>query len=1001
MKGLIFIVAFTLALMLLPVSARSETDWWNVSWGNRYQIWLNNSDTIDYPNWTVWFDVAGTLCENSDSLRIVYDNTTVIPFEWENSTKKKLYFIVNNTLVSAGENNSDYFLYCNNSGASDISDTIFTFRDNFETDTGNWAEWIWGICSRGQTGQVHSGTWSINATADQQCSYMNQSADGSARGAGKSSFFFYDDASDTSVTGGPFQSRDKDTSHMVGIDIRTSNNALNYSLHMYDGSSETWSNSTVARTTGWHKGEGITNASGTEFYVDDQLIGYDTTHDATENERLIIYFYGINGYVDDFFFDDDIYYEIYVNGVDTGLGELESLYGGNPPQPEITTPTNTTYWTANNQAFTFKTIDYDGSQFNISALLDGSVIYSNSSYYNNTDITVYENVSGGYHNFTVMANDSGEVNYTSVFFTTAEFQVLTPVYDSTSYETDDKNFSVTIRYNPDLITSVLSQLTYDSEIEGNNTYQESNATHFVNTNELSIPLQLTNNTNKTFSIKNFIIYSNTTVFGPATSDYNQTVYFAYYISSMATDKDNYIELENVTVTTNIADKVNVSTLTTWVEFNGTNYTSTYQSGSDPEIYQRIVTIPNLSVANYTYAVIPYLNVSFNGDYFVRTGTGKNISGWQINLNNCSDGVATLIFRMFDEENQSAMNGQFEIALEAWYENASRDFAIEYDANHSHYICLYPAWATFYANATIQYYLDDYPDRNYFLTNAELTNTTAEIQLYMLNDSVENTEVITVTVKDSVGNTIDDVVVRYQRYYIGQDKYETVAMTKSDYIGIGSTFLKMTTVWYKYTLLKNGVVLRVIDPSILTTTDLVLTTSPTTITTSIDVTTGISHSCEYDDATQFLVCEVDDPTGTYAHYCLDVDEVGILNLTDYNETCIYTTSGTLMINLSEFEAYNGTAKYTLSVFSGSDEYILESSYVEFYGSSPYGQFGIFLTILIFSTICMMGIRYPELSIILGLAGVIASVALNFITMTMTAIGSIIFVGIILIYRVKKT
>jgi len=114
--------------------------WWNGSWSSRYQITINNTDSITHTNEIILLDITGTDCEtDTNSTRIVYKNTTEVDFEWYNADKKKLYFI-NNDSVSASSSDTNFALYCNNSGASDGSTSLFLVADDFEDGTtGSWA----------------------------------------------------------------------------------------------------------------------------------------------------------------------------------------------------------------------------------------------------------------------------------------------------------------------------------------------------------------------------------------------------------------------------------------------------------------------------------------------------------------------------------------------------------------------------------------------------------------------------------------------------------------------------------------------------------------------------------------------------------------------------------------------------------------------------------------------------------------------------------------------
>lgn len=212
--------------------------------------------------------------------------------------------------------------------------------------------------------------------------------------------------------------------------------------------------------------------------------------------------------------------EIYNNG-SLSLGPIEE----ESTVVTIHNPLNSSYWTANDTLVKFRAVSENNATFNISAVLDGSIIYTNSSYINNTNISFYYNLSGGYHNLTVNATDTSYNTSSSRFFTINEYEIQSNdiTSDTNVFEGDNHRFTIPIRYNPDLIASSISTLFWNGTNKGNTTSNGDNGTHFSNMKAITIG-NATYNDSITFLFQNYITYDNGTVRIANSSAVAQTVY---------------------------------------------------------------------------------------------------------------------------------------------------------------------------------------------------------------------------------------------------------------------------------------------------------------------------------------------------------------------------------------------------------------------------------------------------------------------------------------------
>jgi len=203
--------------------------------------------------------------------------------------------------------------------------------------------------------------------------------------------------------------------------------------------------------------------------------------------------------------------------------------GGNqPPSITIYLPANTTYWYANNFQFSFKATDDNSTTFQLKAFLDSNLVYDNSSYQNNTEITLSQNLNQvKQYNFTVWANDTkGATSSLTVIFTIKDFEIQQIVFNSIVYETTTQSFTETIRVNFDLVSNITADLFWNSTDKGSCS-QSMNSTHIILSQAIDIPLIQTNNTAINFFFRNYITYTNTSSSTVDSASNSQNVLFGY------------------------------------------------------------------------------------------------------------------------------------------------------------------------------------------------------------------------------------------------------------------------------------------------------------------------------------------------------------------------------------------------------------------------------------------------------------------------------------------
>lgn len=394
---------------------------------------------------------------------------------------------------------------------------------------------------------------------------------------------------------------------------------------------------------------------------------------------------------------------------------------------------------------------------------------------------------------------------------------------------------------------------------------------------------------------------------------------------------------------------------------------------------------------HTSATDPTLTLSGEVEFEEPSGT----------LHDCSVAGYPVALR-FDMKNETELedvSASFETTITT---NESANYSFVFSPATSHSICIYPETINnLTANATIEYYADDYRRRTYYLYNAVITNVTQNISLYLITEGEGNR--ITFTIKDAEGNLEEDVYVKVQRYYVGNNSYRTVTIGKSDYIGQFITYLEMYDVWYKFILEQHGSVVQVINPMRISATDMTLMIEAVGVMEWFKYTDKISYNCYYNNVTENLVCSATDTSGHMSMFCLNITEIAPQNQTVICTTCDTSSSVTLSCNIGN--ATGRIIHYSLMAKTNFNpiDWVLVFSGLLQYGmivSTVFGLSGVFMSFLVIGSITFTGLWRPDVAIVLTITSVILMSIFNLIALEWGVLMSIVTLGGIIIYVLRS-
>jgi len=685
-----------------------------------------------------------------------------------------------------------------------------------------------------------------------------------------------------------------------------------------------------------------------------------------------------------------------------------------PPTITIYSPQNQTYFYSNNFIFNFSASDDRSTTFWVKAYLDDNLIYENTSYKNDTLVVLKLNLTQvKSYNLTVWANDTqGATSSLMIIFTIKDFEISSVEYEQYPYETKDYNYSITFRYNPDLVSNITSRLNYNNQylVDANITFK--NSTHIKNTATFTLPLIQQNNTQVSFKFVNVIYYTNNDFKTVESNIYNQNITFAYWIDSISSDRNDYIEFEDATINVYVKDKVGRASLSATITFI---YNSTYNVSRDLLTYS---TYSDLKIFNYTFDTLESfadnetrsyfanLTVSFQGNSRVMNSPVQQLKVYRIILTNCSIYTTkALTFYVKDEETDKPIqNATIEATFEVWKTGEiKRNYAWKFDLinTDNQSICIYPSWAEYSINAMLQYYKSGYMDRTYYIYT-KINNKTSSVNLYLLDVTLGS--VIIVYVTDENGNRVQGAVVKIQRYYVGYNSYKTVAQVKTDYEGKGVTFLRVNEIYYRFIIEKNFVVVRETEPTIITCTAGGCPPYPVTLSISEQKPAKyfryigkIAYACQINEETNILKCTVDDTSQLMQKARLLVEQKGALKFDTLCDNICESSACTLICDLGN--RTNNIYRYILSAYI-PEQIILDQNILDYKQALiSWGAEGLLITFLLTSTLFFVGIWNPVVSMVFALLGIIAGYLLGFTPVsTSSLIGLALAVGI-LIYKLR--
>ncbi len=687
------------------------------------------------------------------------------------------------------------------------------------------------------------------------------------------------------------------------------------------------------------------------------------------------------------------------------------------PNVTIINPINSTFLRSN-VTLNF-TVTGSSASYNCTRVIPAGNSTSMGNTTNNTFTTaILNNLDPITFNLNVScsgAAGSSNTDTRTILFSIIHSNVTANASTSPIYETNRTAFNLTVRV-ADNINRTTAAFFWNNTRYANTSFSQASDNFTFGAN-VTPPLLQVNNTGVSWYWSYNLTYTNGTVLtNVTTAAGNQSINYAYYISSTSVSSTTPPESQSFLFNSTIGKFLNTSTLRGNWTFNGTRTGNTsYVFGASTELFGFSTILPLIENATSPVLANTTLYIDFGDNRRTVYSSDTTVTITRITLGNCTSGtpsnrVITFIGR--NEEGFANLTENFTIdaTFTVWNisQPVNRNYSFHYENAQSYSLCMSPANATVQTNATLEFLSGSSPLRTYYLVNASLTSLSTNasstlLNLYLLNSTYATR--ISYTIQDSSGTPLEGVYLKLLRYSPSTNAFATVEIGRSDYLGNLAVQARQFDGFYKIILDRGANILKETDTIKILTTSNTLTISPQTSIDYFQYYDKIGFACSYSNATLTLSCTVSDSSNLMTQACLTIYRIGTLSDDVITDTCQSGSAVTIGYTWASWSELQGRKfNYRLYAILNTDtnnRVFLLNRYLELsLVAGILGTEGIIMALLIVLCTGTMGFRSPFIAIVMAIVGLLGSAALGLISLGAIGAASIVLVGFIILWRLRK-
>ena len=634
----------------------------------------------------------------------------------------------------------------------------------------------------------------------------------------------------------------------------------------------------------------------------------------------------------------------------------------------------------------------NGTTSAISYVIDGTI-----------KSTLTTNIPTGATNMSWQSGDSANDHYIDYYFvrkynesdiiaslgseaTILEVNIISPSNATTLNNTALLQFNVTGNITTySCWRNLDNNITSISNVGNNSLFNQTMENLFHGTHYVNVTCQ-NNGINRSTSVIGFTtLHFNITVFNNPASVYET-------------------EIANFNITIDAISNISDITRVDLIYNNSANLSSRFSKSGTTYGYRNIFEIPLVNNGTANNASISFFyNISLlyvNGSTTTLASVTRSHSVFQLEVVNCtsSQTTQTINFTMRNEESvNSLIIGDMVVAFDLWKGSGTVKRQIGFNSTNSttHAFCITPNNQTVTADVLAQYESAGFSNRTYFIVKGTLNNVTQRIDLYLLSNSLSTLTII--TVRDYRGLVQTDTIIKMLRFYAEENVFRLVTMGRTGSEGKAIVNIRLNTPFHRILIEKDGV-LKHTETSQQISGDITVTI-PKGAELIYDIIGKVSRTCTANETSKVISCTYSDSSGFVGTYNLSVYKQGATQQVQVCSSQLTDASATILCDLST--QTNGTYFWSFrAIYSDGSVQIVKTGTLELGRVLRFGESGIFLGLMIFLVLALIGTFDPRATMIFGSLGLIMGQWLQILPVTLASVMSMVFLAIIAIIKVKS-
>jgi hypothetical protein len=285
---------------------------------------------------------------------------------------------------------------------------------------------------------------------------------------------------------------------------------------------------------------------------------------------------------------------------------------------------------------------------------------------------------------------------------------------------------------------------------------------------------------------------------------------------------------------------------------------------------------------------------------------------------------------------------------------------------------------------------------------EYGGSATPLVLYMISSG--NASDLIINVKDENFDNLENVTVQALRYYIDDNAFSVVEMGRTGLDGNAELHLEKDNEFYKFILLFRGTARTETVGTIVTDNMITngLNFQISTVTNALETLEdliGVSAGIFYNNDTSTFRFTYANQGTIVSQGCLDINLMTSSGVELYNQSCVSSTSASILIPIDRTTGGQYVAVGTLEATDGT-EYTVGSLSVSISEAvTTLGVPVLFLAVFIVGGIAFMGIFNPKVMIMTTGLGIATVAIFQFAVFSWVAVAGVIVMGMVVAMRLK--